>query len=574
MAQPYRHKKSGIYYLRRKVPEALRPALGREFKRSLDTRDGDEAKARFAAAWADSERAFALARTQANGAEVLSPQDAQQLASRWFRAEQARLERTGRFTDALAEAGRTMREHDGGVEVSQRYVSIQEAADQGEDEGWNEAVTQAMRSTLFRHKLPMPTLKTEAFARLAAAFEEQMVLLSNWALRRHEGERVAQGVGALTHAALTLETHSTPTTGNRTMRKLFKSYAQEKKLNDGDIRATKSTLAEYERIIERFVELQGDLKVSEVTREVINEYRVALSRMPAKGDGTRGLAAWELIAKADAEKLPRLSEPTIRNKLRALSAVLSHGVRLAWLEENPVIAGGAGRAAARAATRRRATSAKRKHYTAEELHIIFTSPIYSEAGWTPPKAQFGKAWYWLPLLLYYTGARREELAQLKPSEVFCESGVWCLSILATGDDDGGKRGVKTLGSRRVVPLHPDLLERGFLQYVDSVPADGPLFPSLTPDPLGYFGTNFGKRWAVYLRTTVKLDSPASPVHGFRHTFKTMARQVAIPEDVHDAITGHARGSGIARDYGEMPLQRMAEELAKFPAVPRQSVPSG
>ena len=102
MAQPYKHPKSGIYHLRRKVPDALREALGREYKRSLDTRDPGEAKARFAAAWIDCERAFALAREQATGAATYSRIDAQQLAGRWFRAEQERMDRTGEFTSALA----------------------------------------------------------------------------------------------------------------------------------------------------------------------------------------------------------------------------------------------------------------------------------------------------------------------------------------------------------------------------------------------------------------------------------------------------------------------------------------
>jgi Arc/MetJ family transcription regulator len=67
MAQPYKHPRSGIYHLRREVPDALRDALGREYKRSLDTRDPDEAKARFAEAWVECERVFALARAQING---------------------------------------------------------------------------------------------------------------------------------------------------------------------------------------------------------------------------------------------------------------------------------------------------------------------------------------------------------------------------------------------------------------------------------------------------------------------------------------------------------------------------
>src|SRR4051812_19705401 len=76
-------------------------------------------------------------------------------------------------------------------------------------------------------------------------------------------------------------------------------------------------------------------------------------------------------------------------------------------------------------------------------------------------------------------------------------------------------------------------------YRDSVPPDGQLFPLLKASPTGYYGANFGKRWAEYLRVTVGLKTTASPSHGFRHTFKTLCREFGIPEDVQDAITGHA-----------------------------------
>lgn len=62
MADPFKHPDTGIYYIRRKVPLELRAALGREFKRSLKTRDPLEAKYEFARAWAVSEEAFAAAR--------------------------------------------------------------------------------------------------------------------------------------------------------------------------------------------------------------------------------------------------------------------------------------------------------------------------------------------------------------------------------------------------------------------------------------------------------------------------------------------------------------------------------
>ncbi len=118
----------------------------------------------------------------------------------------------------------------------------------------------------------------------------------------------------------------------------------------------------------------------------------------------------------------------------------------------------------------------------------------------------------------------------------------------------------------MIPLHVDLIDRGFLDYRDNVPADGQLFPLLKPNPTGYYGANFGKRWAEYLRVTVGLKTTASPSHGFRHTFKTLCRAAGIPEDVQDAITGHAGTARVSRGYGRMPLATMAAELRKFPTM--------
>jgi integrase len=143
-------------------------------------------------------------------------------------------------------------------------------------------------------------------------------------------------------------------------------------------------------------------------------------------------------------------------------------------------------------------------------------------------------------------------------------GIPYISVLEGlgGDDD---RTVKTQSSRRMIPLHDDVMARGFLQYVESVPANGRLFPLLKPSPDGYYSTNFAKRWGYYLRDTVGLTTTVRPSHGFRHTFKTLARAANISEDVHDAITGHA-GGGVGRMYGTMPLTTMVAELKRFPTI--------
>jgi AraC-like DNA-binding protein len=65
---------SGIYQFRRKVPEDLRSALGREYKRSLKTCDPVRAKRLYAEELVRCEAAFALARAQSQGVSIL-PRD-------------------------------------------------------------------------------------------------------------------------------------------------------------------------------------------------------------------------------------------------------------------------------------------------------------------------------------------------------------------------------------------------------------------------------------------------------------------------------------------------------------------
>ncbi|MDB5544283.1 MAG: recombinase XerD, partial [Hyphomicrobiales bacterium] len=56
MARPWKHPKTGIYWLRKRVPEDLRPLVGKqEYKRSLKTKDPAEAKRPHAASLAEIE---------------------------------------------------------------------------------------------------------------------------------------------------------------------------------------------------------------------------------------------------------------------------------------------------------------------------------------------------------------------------------------------------------------------------------------------------------------------------------------------------------------------------------------
>jgi uncharacterized protein DUF6538 len=86
MARPWKHPKTGLYWLRKRVPDALRATVGRrEVRRSLGTRDPAEAKLRQAQALAALETQWQNLRA---GPQKLTEQQAHELArtvhDRWL----------------------------------------------------------------------------------------------------------------------------------------------------------------------------------------------------------------------------------------------------------------------------------------------------------------------------------------------------------------------------------------------------------------------------------------------------------------------------------------------------------
>lgn len=566
MAQPWKDPRSGIYYIRRRVPKDVKPhlpQLGEFYKRSLETTCRVEAKTRFAAEWTKSEELFGRTRLQNQGHFQPNARDAVQLAAWWAKRELEESELSGDFEQWLIRT-------DDGVETLASCFGAGKAKDilNRRDFGTvrRNILGSIVSDELSRHNLPPATPGSPFETKLQEAFLAKQLELSEVALKRYHDDHAA-ALSMPTEAPLSFDT-TRHALEEKKLSEVFESWARRTRDTDGDSRDVRKRIGEYQATINRFIELLGDLPVLRIRRKTVEEFQSLLRRMPSKGDGIRALSAPEQIAKADALDLPRLSTVTVKNRLMALSAVLSYAVRMEYLTENPVTTSGITQQLAKASSKA-ARTAPRKSYTRTELITIFSSPAF-RGEWLPPRAAFGKAWFWLPLLLCYSGARREEIAQMRASEVRqSEDGIWYLDLMSTPEDDGkDKRTMKTLGSHRAVALHPDIIELGFLNYVAELPKDGQLFPLLTPNPDGWYGHNFGKRWGEYLKKVVDLQSPVRPAHGFRHAFKTTCREAGIPEEVHDAMTGHDNGS-VSRKYGERQLLHIQREhLIAIPSIAR------
>lgn len=550
----------GVYEYKRRYPHDLAPFFPRNarWKRSLGTRDPSEALKRFAPVHVECERAFAMLRAVHLKGVQLSLTDAQQLASRWMDGKVDAMEASGDYSEFVYDD-----EHvDEEGELVSSWTPLA---------AWYEGTTASLVSGYIREALeanqyPPVAEGTALHAVLVEVFHGAVVQLSGLCYARltYKGHYTPRP-SVMPRAPLSVELVANPALSGSgpTLQYVFDKWAEDKLQTDPH---GKRTVDDYNGTIRRFQELYGDLPVSSITRALIGDFRIALGKIPTKGAGIRALSAPEAIARGEAEGLPTASLATLLKQLKAFGAVLNFAVqRLEAMPEEPVTASGILKSIGKAAQRAEVRTGEDKVFTRSDLLKMLNSPLF-KGTYKPSRADYGEALFWLPLLMLYTGARREEVAQLLVGDVGqCpDTGIWFLDF-----KPGEGKTVKTSSSRRRIPLHDDLLELGFTKYVQGVPVSGRVFPKLTAKTSNGYGYAVGVAWSKYLAKVVKLDTEADPSHGFRHTFKTICREVHIETAVADWITGHA-STNVGAKYGVRPLQRMAEELKKFPSLAREA----
>lgn len=213
---------------------------------------------------------------------------------------------------------------------------------------------------------------------------------------------------------------------------------------------------------------------------------------------------------------------------------------------------------------RRLASEQRRKWSAKELKKLFAHENFTGVvGVNDSLINYQKKLedYWIPHLLLFTGARVSEICQLHTSDVLERDGVWCISI----NENAGKT-VKTKASIRYVPLHKELLNRGFLNYVNQryEAQKNKLFDIKPYGKTQCWSAQFGKRFTKVLKAINLTGKDRPTLHGLRHTFIDAAQLVGIPENEVSDIVGHAKQSMTYGRYGKrVHVQRLDSALNKI-----------
>lgn len=546
----FRRGQRGTFYLRKRIPLHLRDAYPRgkaEVLVSLRTSDEQLAKERLRAQLVALDQQFERMRAKLESRwtspatrEVqqvnhLSEQQLQDLARSWVRMV---LE----TDDHLRQQGLDDDEFD---ELGDRLASQRKELGQLLARGQSHRLVPAMLN-FFKLCGVEAVLSSHEQRQASHVFLQAVVTALDLQLRRQEGEVVAT------------EAVSAPAPVGKTWQQVFETW------RDYVVDRPKPTTLACNtawRQLEAFARRHDVLWPAHVTPKLMTEL---VEHM---------------------RTVEHLAPKTINERLRKIRAVYRIAIGKNLLERNPAADTLGVKLPKHMLGRQR-----RKAFTQAELDAIFGSPIYTQH--LRSRGQSAEASYWIPLVMFYTGARPEEIAGLLVEDVRHDERLgWYLHItdLPSSDDDGGlfddeeaderppaqdRRRLKNEASRRNVPVARQLIDLGLLRYLAHVKAKGHtrLFPTLKPDTHGKLSGAHGKFFGRY-KTQLGIKGLQKTLYSLRHGMKDYLEQVETPSKVLKRTLGHTMGDGSVTDgYGsDLPLELVAGYFDKvqFPSIPAQ-----
>ncbi len=281
---------------------------------------------------------------------------------------------------------------------------------------------------------------------------------------------------------------------------------------------------------------------------VINSLRAFLKHDDANRVTKKDLLAWR------DHLMTSLTAKTVSDiHLSSVRSLFGWAVDNERLIENPA-------ATVRQPKPRKVRSREKGFTDDEALAVLRLSRSYEpnadQWGYVREKAHLVAAKRWAPILCAFTGARISEITQLRKEDVRQEGDRWIIRITPDA-------GTVKAGGYRDVPLHQQIVELGFIDFVKAAAA-GPLFHGGTvPKDYAAKAKRISNQIADWLRKSGAIpDDIDQPNHAWRHRLKTKASELGIDSRVIDAIQGHA-GRTAGDEYGDVTTMAKARAIDQF-----------
>lgn len=358
------------------------------------------------------------------------------------------------------------------------------------------------RELLNREKLTSPTNKTLEMLTEAVAIAQGDILKT--IKQRNQGE-----FADLHHRTACIEARGLPT-----LRDALTHWALSQS-NRKTIQAHQNCVAEFESIV-------GNVPLSSISGAIVEGYASKLVDKQLSGATIRNRLGYLNTM------VSRFVEYIKRTETDSKVIALKLGKRLID-DDNPFIKTHVPLA------KNTDSEKKRQPFEADDAQQILNAVqiLESEGGETSQEqVEFGI----FVKLAFFTGARCEELAQLRASDLIDVHGHPCLHL---HNKDGNN--LKTTSSARKLPLHAELINGGVLAFLQAKLKEGPdtlLFNAIVSKSKdGRKGGAIGKRFERLLKK-LGLKQPGVCLHSARYNAKQAMTSSACNAQATDAYFGH------------------------------------
>lgn len=307
--------------------------------------------------------------------------------------------------------------------------------------------------------------------------------------------------------------------------------------------------------VKLFGDLVGDPPLYLLSKAQLSDFQSRLKLLPDGRLITGALKDKSMREIVDLQKrgsinLKRLGAGTITKHVGNIKTILSFALSEGHIRLNPSLGMRNVKATEANAT------IERRPFSRRELEAIFSLPLFAGCRadenvgvYRPGTVLIRDERFWIPMLLFLTGARASEIAGLERSEVSIKDGNARIVFKYTA-----LRRLKNQESERIIPLHPWAMAMGFERYIGSLPADATaIFPTVVAGALDdtgrvddgrLDGTSIFRQFNRTLLKHVGLDrDKAVSLHSFRHVFEDAMTGRDIPDEVMFRLTGRTiRGS--------------------------------
>lgn len=299
---------------------------------------------------------------------------------------------------------------------------------------------------------------------------------------------------------------------------------------------------EFRQSISWFIDHFGHSRtIDSFTWAELADYAELLREVPARWKLRYPEATMvEAIKRNKTDGYPLLSIKTINNnRLGHLATLFRWALKKRYIAVNPT------EGVKVDAPKKKAAAKPRVNFSIPDLQTIFNAPLFvgceSYSSWKKPGAyQVRDHRFWLPLIGLFSGARLGELAQLLVTDFFIEEGAWFYRVTDEScAEDGPEKRVKSSESRRVVPVHPELLKIGLIDFVLDQKRKGcdRIFPECNRAKNGKFDP-FSKHFARF-RKSIGIADSRKVFHSLRHNMEDAMREAELQDSIRYRIAGRA-----------------------------------